>query len=93
MQRTREGRKLVTEKKSVQGIGISRREVNDKILDKDVIFLDEHNIVTERDFPGGPLVKTPRFYWRGQGFIPKTGKFHVLCGWQKKKKKNVTDRK
>lgn len=46
MQRTREGRKLVTEEKSAQGIGISRREVNDKILDKDVIFLDEHNIVT-----------------------------------------------
>lgn len=46
MQRTREGRKLVTEGKIVQGIGISRREVNDRILEKDVIFLDEHNIVT-----------------------------------------------
>lgn len=46
MQRIREGRKLVTERKIVQGIGISRREVNDRILEKDVIFLDEHNIVT-----------------------------------------------
>lgn len=46
MQRIREGRKLVTEGKIVQGIGISRREVNDRILEKDVIFLDEHNIVT-----------------------------------------------
>lgn len=46
MQRIREGRKLVTEGKIVQRIGISRREVNDRILEKDVIFLDEHNIVT-----------------------------------------------
>lgn len=46
MQRIREGRKLVTEGKIVQHIGISRREVNDRILEKDVIFLDEHNIVT-----------------------------------------------
>ena len=38
----------------------------------------------ESDFPSGPVVKTPRFHFRGHGFNPWSGKFHMLCGVAKK---------
>jgi len=38
------------------------------------------------DFPGGPVVKTSGFHWRGQGFSPWSGKFSVLRGTARKEK-------
>ena len=46
-------------------------------------------IRSSKDFPGGPVVKTPRFQCRGRGFDPWSGELrsHVPCGVAKKKKK------
>ena len=44
----------------------------------------------EGDFPGGPVVKTPRFQCRGHGFDPWSGKF---CMSLKKKKKSMAERR
>ena len=41
------------------------------------------------DFPGGPVVKTPCSHYRRQGFDPWSGKFHMLCGMAKKRKKTT----
>ena len=38
-----------------------------------------------REFPGGPVVRTPRFHGRGNGFYPWSGS-RMLCGVAKKKK-------
>ena len=43
---------------------------------------------TDLDFPGNPVVKTPRFQSRGHRFDPWWGK--IPCD-QKKKKKKKTD--
>ena len=44
-----------------------------------------------RDFPGGPVVKTPCFHCREHGFNLRSGKFHMLHGAAKKKKtQNIT---
>ena len=41
-----------------------------------------------RDFPGSPVVKTPRFHCRGRGFdIPGQGTKIPHAVWQKKNKK------
>ena len=42
-----------------------------------------------RDFPSGPVVKTPHFSYRGQGFDPWSGNWDPTCQvvWPKKKKK------
>lgn len=40
-----------------------------------------------RDFPGGPLVKTPHFHCRGCEFNLSSGKFHMLCRAAKKNQK------
>ena len=37
--------------------------------------------------PGGPVVKTLHFHCRGLGFYPWSGKFHMLHGMAKEKKK------
>ena len=39
----------------------------------------------KRDFPGGPVVRTPLFHGRGHGLDPWSGKFHMLCSVTKKK--------
>ena len=43
----------------------------------------------KEDFPGGPVVKTPRSQCRGHGFNPWWGKIpHAMwCGQKKKKEK------
>jgi len=41
----------------------------------------------DRDFPGGPLVKTTGFQWRGHGFDPWTGNKDSTCCKERKKKK------
>ena len=33
-----------------------------------------------QDFPGGPVVKTPRFHCRRRGFDAWSGKFRLLRG-------------
>ena len=38
------------------------------------------------DFPGGPVVKTPRFHCRGRGSIPGRGRSRMPQGAAKKKK-------
>ena len=40
-----------------------------------------------RDFPGGPVVRTPRFQCRGHGFQPGSGNKDPTCCVAKKKKK------
>ena len=46
---------------------------------------------SNRDFQGGPLVKTLRFQCRGMGWIPGLGKKipHAMCCVVKKKKNNI----
>ena len=41
-----------------------------------------------RDFPGGPMVKTLCFHYRGHGFDPWSRELrsHMPCGTAKKKK-------
>ena len=40
-----------------------------------------------QDFPGGPVVKTLHFHFRGLGVDPWSGKFHMPWGSDRKKKK------
>ena len=42
-----------------------------------------------REFPGGPVVRTPRFHCRGLRFHPWFGELrpHKLCGVAKREKK------
>ena len=57
---------------------------------KEWLFLLDAGLIRKQwpwDFPGGPLVKTPCFHYRRQGFDPWPGKFHMLCGMAKKRKK------
>ena len=44
-----------------------------------------------RDFPGGPVVRTPCFHCRGHGFHPWSGSEDPTCqlAWPKKEKKDV----
>ena len=39
------------------------------------------------NFPGGPMVKMLRFHWRGHGFHPWLGKFHIPHSTTKRKDK------
>ena len=44
------------------------------------------------DLPGGPVVETPHFYYRGHEFCPWPGKFHILCSvpqFKKKKEREI----
>ena len=47
----------------------------------------------EREFPGGPMVKTPCFHCRWHKFYPWSGSKIPLAAWhgQKKKKKKCLD--
>ena len=38
------------------------------------------------DLPGGPVVKTSGFHWKGHGFSPWSGKFSMLRGTARKEK-------
>ena len=48
---------------------------------------------SNRDFPGGPLIKTLHFQCRDMGLIPGPGKKipHTMCCVVKKKKKKKTN--
>ena len=43
--------------------------------------------VSLRDFPGGPVVKIPRFHCRGHGFHPWSGKYAAWPGQKKNSRK------
>ena len=50
---------------------------------------DLHVRAKSRDFPGGPVVKTPCFKWQGLRFNPWLENLDPTCHvmWPKKKKK------
>ena len=45
-------------------------------------------VVFYRDFPGGPVVKTPRFHGGGTGSIPSLASSACCMAWPKKTKQN-----
>ena len=54
---------------------------------------ESYSKTPDRDFPGGPVVKTPCFQCRGRGFDPWSGNSDPTCGTAKKTQNKQTNKK
>ena len=64
-----------------------------KLQAKDKFKISHFSIlikIPKSDFPGGPVVKSQHFHYRGRGLDPWSGKFCMLHGAAKKKKKKIS---
>ena len=84
---TRRGRKA--ERKPDPTCTISASWI-ESLSDAQVSFISKVNL-QDRDFPGGPLVRTPCFHCRGEWFDPSSSNEDPAqqVMWPKKKKKNL----